>query len=166
MAKKKSKASSTVNRRHDPLRAPLAGPKDHDRDSDGSVILALPFVPPTKPDVVPCAARPDSLPSSPSQPCDVGLSTPHPASELVVASGSKVLDAVVVKDCSTTSDDETMEDQLDLNFFDKECGDSPQSFALFSGEKVSPPPPLPPAKKILPPTGDDGVAFFPAFWLS
>ena len=146
MAKKKSKAASTVKRRQDALRDPLASPKVHDRDGDGSMSLALPLVPPTKPVMGSCATRPDPLPS---QHYKGGPSTIHPASEFVVDSGSKFLDGVVVEDCSATSDEETLEDRLDLNFSDEECGDPPLSPARLSAEKVSPP--LPPAEKILSP---------------
>ena len=131
------------------------------------MVLALTVVPATKPDVVPCAPDPDPSPSPSSQPCEVGLSALHPASELVVASGSKSLDEVLVEDCSIASDEEILdEDQLDFNFSDEECDDSPQALALLPVEKVPSPSPLPPAEKIPPPSDEECDAFLSTFWLS
>jgi len=148
MAKNKRKTTSTVSRRQDASRAPIAGPKDHAQDGDGSVILALTVAPTTEPDAVLGEPRLDPLPSPPSQPRDMGHSALHPASELVGSPGSKSLDGVVVEDCSVDYDEEILEDQLDLNFSDEECVYSPKEPALFSAAKVPSPPPLPTAEKI------------------
>nr|TKR66342.1 hypothetical protein D5086_0000312250 [Populus alba] len=106
-------------------------------------------VPITKPDIVPCVPRPNPSPSPPSQPRDVGYSTLHPASKLVVASGSKSLDVVLVEDCSIASDEEILDEhQLDFNFSDEECDDPPQAPTILPTKKVPSPPPLPPTEKI------------------
>ena len=77
-------------------------------------------------------------------------SSAHPSRDvsptMAVASGSKFLDVVLVKDCSGGSDDEIIgEDQLDLNFSDEDC-DSPQ------GPEILPAPtltsPLIPSEKV------------------
>ena len=67
------------------------------------------------------------------------------ASAMAVASGSKHLDVVLVEDCS---DDEILaEDQLDFNFTDEECEDSPQAHVMLPAPLLSPPPPLLPAEQ-------------------
>jgi hypothetical protein len=77
------------------------------------------------------------------EPQDVGSS--QLASAMAVASGSKHLDVVLVEDCS---DDEILdEDQLDFNFTDEECEDSPQAHAMLPAPLLSPPPPLLPAEQ-------------------
>nr|TKS10924.1 hypothetical protein D5086_0000078290 [Populus alba] len=123
MAKNKRKATSIVARRQNALHAANAGPNDHDHDGDGLVVLSLTIVPTTKPDVVPCATYPDPYPSLSSQPCEV---------DCYVASNEEILD----------------EDQLDFNFLDEECDDSPQAPALLPAEKVPFPPPLPLDEKV------------------
>ncbi|KAL9384337.1 hypothetical protein Peur_021347 [Populus x canadensis] len=119
MAKNKRKATSIVARRQDALPAPIVGPKDHDPGGDDS------------------------------EPRDVGLSALHPASVMVVASSSKSLDAVLMEDCSVASDDEILdEDQLDFNFSDEECDDSPQAPTLLPTKNLPSPPSLLPAEQI------------------
>nr|TKS17470.1 hypothetical protein D5086_0000012940 [Populus alba] len=82
-------------------------------------------------------------PLPPSSPHDVG--PPQLASAMAVASGSKHLDVVLVEDCS---DDEILdEDQLDFNFTDEECEDSPQAPAMLPAPHLSSPPPLLPAEQ-------------------
>jgi hypothetical protein len=126
MAKNKRKATSIVACRQDVLHAPIVVPNDHDHDGDGSVVLALTVVPGTKPDVVPCEPYTNLPPMPSSQPSDVCLSDLQPALVMVVASGSTSLDEVRVEDCSIDSDEEILEeDQLDFNFTDEECDDSP-----------------------------------------
>nr|TKS08427.1 hypothetical protein D5086_0000103080 [Populus alba] len=71
MAKNKRKATSIVARRQNALHVANVGPKDHDHNGDGLVVLSLMVVPATKPDVVPCATYPDPYPSLSSQPCEV-----------------------------------------------------------------------------------------------
>jgi hypothetical protein len=62
---------------------------------------------------------------------------------LVIASGSKSLDAVLVKDCSVASDDENLdEDHLDFKFSHEECDDYPQAPALLPTKNLPFPPPL------------------------
>ena len=149
MAKNKRKATSTVARRQDVLPAPIAGPKDHDPDGGGSEVLALTVVTASRPDAVPCASYLDPSPLPSSQPRDVGFSALHPASVMVVASVSKSLDAVLVKDCSVASDDEILdEDQLDFNFSDEKCDDSPQAPTVLPTKNLPSPPPLLPAEQI------------------
>ncbi|KAL9363701.1 hypothetical protein Peur_041574 [Populus x canadensis] len=64
---------------------------------------------------------------------------------MAAASSSKHLDVVLVEDCS---DDEILdEDQLDFNFSDEECEDSPQAPSMLPAPHLSPPPPLLPAEQ-------------------
>ena len=94
-------------------------------------------------DVVSCPPCPAPPPLPPSSPNDVG--SPQLASAMAVASGSKHLDVVLVEDCS---DDEILnEDQLDFNFTDEECEDSPQAPAMLPAPHLSSPPPLFPAEQ-------------------
>ena len=135
MAKKRK---ATVARRQDSPSAHVVGPKVHDNDGDGTIDLAL------KVDstVVPGALCPVPSPLPPSSPHDVG--PPQIASTMAVASGSNHLDAVLVEDCIVDFDDEILdEDQLDFNFTDEECEDSP---AMLPAPNLSSPPPLIPAK--------------------
>ena len=142
MSKNKRKAASTVARRQDALHAPIVVPDDHDHDGDGSVVLALTIALGTKPNAFPCEPRTDLPPMSSSQPSDVCLSDLQPASMMVVASGSTSLDEVWVENCFVDSDEEILEeDQLDFNFSDEECDDSPKSPTLLPVENVSSPPP-------------------------
>nr|TKS17480.1 hypothetical protein D5086_0000013040 [Populus alba] len=76
-------------------------------------------------------------------------SSAHPSRDespaMAVASGSRLLDAVLVEDCSGGSDDEIIgEDQLDLNFSDEDC-DSPQGPELPAPPLTSP---LIPSEKV------------------
>jgi hypothetical protein len=122
----KKKTTSIVAYRQDVLHAAIAVPNDHDHDGDGSVVLALTVVPGTKPDVIPCEPCTNLPPMPSSQPSNVCLSDLQPASVMVVASGSTSLDEVRVEDFSVDSDEEILEkDQLDFNFTDEECDDSP-----------------------------------------
>jgi len=149
MAKNKRKATSTVARRQDALPAPIAGPKDHDHDGDGLEVIALTVVTAIRPDAVPCAPCLDPSPLPSSQPRDVGFSALHPASVMVVAFVFKSLDAVLVEDCSVASDDEILdEDQLDFNFSDEECDDSPQALAMLPTKNLPSLPPLLPTEQI------------------
>ncbi|KAL9347326.1 hypothetical protein Peur_058692 [Populus x canadensis] len=149
MAKNKRKATSTVARRQDALPAPIAGPKDHDPDGDGLEVIALTVVTAIRPDAVPYAPCLDPSPLPSSQPRDVGFSALHPASVMVVASVSKSLDTVLVEDCSVASDDEILdEDQLDFNFSDEECDDSPQAPAMLPTKNLPSLPPLLPTEQI------------------
>uniref|UniRef100_A0A2K1XY33 DUF4283 domain-containing protein n=1 Tax=Populus trichocarpa TaxID=3694 RepID=A0A2K1XY33_POPTR len=142
MSKNKRKAASTVARRQDALHAPIVVPDDHDHDGDGSVVLALTIALGTKPNAFPCEPRTDLPPMSSSQPSDVCLSDLQPASMMVVASGSTSLDEVWVENFFVDSDEEILEeDQLDFNFSDEECDDSPKSPTLLPVENVSSPPP-------------------------
>jgi len=152
MAKSKRKATSTVARRQDALPAPSSGPKNHDHDGDGSGVLALPVLPAATPDAAVCAPCTNPIPLPSSQPRDEGPNALHPASVLVVASGSTSLDAVLGEACSVASDDEILEeDQLDFNFSDEECDDSPQAPALLPTANLASPPPLLPAEPVPPP---------------
>jgi len=128
MVKNKRKATSTVARRQDASSAHIVGPKVHDHDGDGSAVLAPTVVPADDPDAVPCIPCPVPPPLPPSPPRDVGLSAPHTAPAMVVTSGSRHLDAVLVEDSNVGSNDEILdEDQLDFNFSDEEGDDSPQA---------------------------------------
>jgi len=162
MAKNKRKANSTVARRQESSPTPVVVPKIHDHDGDGSSILVLTVAPATEPSADPCAPRPVPPPLPPSPPRDVGPSSPHPALSLVVTTGSKLLHAALVDACAVVSDDEILdEDQLDFNFSDEECVDSPQATAPLPAQPVlspapllpvalPPPPPLPPLQSGLP----------------
>jgi len=124
--KNKRKATSTVARRQDTSSAHIVGPKVHDHDGDGLAVLAPTVVPADDPDAVPCTPCPVPPPLPPSPPHDVGLSAPHTAPAMVVTSGSRHLDAVLVEDSNVGSDDEILDkDQLDFNFSDEEGDDSP-----------------------------------------
>jgi len=148
MAKNKRKATSSVARRQDVSPAHIVGPKVHDHDGDGSVILALTVVPASEPGAIPCASGPVPPPLPPSSPRDVGLSAPHPAPAMVVTSGSKHLDAILMEDCAVVSDDEILdEDQLDFNFSDEECVDSPQAPATLPAQDLPSPPPILPTEQ-------------------
>ena len=168
MVKNKRKATSTVARRQDASPAHVVGPKIHDHDGDGSVILALTAAPAIEPGADPYAPCPVPPPLPPSPPRDVGPSAPHPAPSLVVATGSKHLDAVLVDDCTVVSDDEILdEDQLDFNFSDEECVDSPQAPAPLPAQHVlSPSPPLPVEQSPPPPSpsAEECDAFLFIFW--
>jgi len=96
----------------------------------------------------------------------VGLRAPHLAPALVVTSTSKHLDGVLVEDCTAASNDEILdEDQLDFNFSDEECDDSPQAHAMLPAKNLSSPPHLLPAEQIptpsLPP--NSAMASSPSF---
>ena len=94
-------------------------------------------------DAVPCPPCPAPPPLPPSSPHYVG--PPQLASAMAVASGSKHLDVVLVEDCS---DDEILdEDQLDFNFTEEECEDSPQAPTMLPAPHLSSPPPLLPAEQ-------------------
>jgi len=152
MAKNKRKANSTVARRQDSSPTLVVGPKIHDHDGDGSAIPDLTVAPATEPGADPCAPRPVPPPLPPSPPRDVGPSTPHPAPSLVVTTGSKLLHAALVDACAVVSDDEILdEDQLDFNFSDEECVDSPQATAPFPAQHVLSPSPLLPVELSPPP---------------
>nr|TKR90321.1 hypothetical protein D5086_0000234360 [Populus alba] len=144
MAKNKRKATSNVARRQDASPTNIVSPKVNDHDGDSSGVLAPTAGTDVGPDEVACAPYPAPPPLPPSSPRDVGL--PHPTSAMVVASGSRYVEAVLVEDYYVGSDDEILgEDQLDLNFSDEDC-DSPQgpeilpapilSSLVISSEKV------------------------------
>jgi hypothetical protein len=163
MVKNKRKATSTVARRQDASLAHVVGPKIHDHDGD-----ALTAAPAIEPGADPCAPCPVPPPLPPSPPRDVGPSVPLPAPSLVVATGSKHLDVVLVDDCTVVSDDEILdEDQLDFNFSDEECVDSPQAPAPLPTQYVlSPSPPLPVVQSPPPPSpfAEKCAAFLFIFW--
>jgi hypothetical protein len=143
MAKNKRKATSIVARRQDAFHAPIAVPNDHDPNGDGLVVLALKVDPSTKHVTVPCEPCTILSPMSSSLLSDMCPSDPHPASVMVVASGSKSLDEAQVKDCSVDFDDAILEeDRLDFNFSNEEYVDSPKSPILPPAENVSSPLPL------------------------
>lgn len=132
---------STVQRPHSPSAASANGPlvgsleANHYNNVELDADLEAEAV-----SCPPCLAPP---PLPPSSPHDVGSS--QLASAMAVASGSKHLDVVLVEDCS---DDEILdEDQLDFNFTDEECEDSPQAHAMLPAPLLSPPPPLLPAEQ-------------------
>jgi hypothetical protein len=58
MVKNKRKATSTVARRQAASSVPVVGPKIHDHDGDGSVLLALTAAPAITPGADPCAPCP------------------------------------------------------------------------------------------------------------
>ncbi|KAJ6925329.1 hypothetical protein NC651_009867 [Populus alba x Populus x berolinensis] len=91
-------------------------------------------------DAGPCPLCPAPHPLPPSSPHYVG--PPQLASAMAVASGSKHLDVVLVEDFSDLD-----EDQLDFNFTDEECEDSPQAPVMLPAPHLSSPPPLLPAEQ-------------------
>nr|TKS00953.1 hypothetical protein D5086_0000177950 [Populus alba] len=119
MAKNRRKATSSVARRQAASPANLVSPKGNGHDGEVSGVVSPTVGSDDGPDVVAGAPSPDLPPSPPLSPRDVG-----PA--MAVASGSRLLDVVLVEDCSGGSEDGILgEDQLDLNFTDEDC-DSPQ----------------------------------------
>jgi len=132
---------SAVQRPHSPSAAgangPLVGSLEANHYNNAELDADL------EAEAVSCPPCPAPPPLPPSSPHDVGSS--QLASAMAVASGSKHLDVVLVEDCY---DDEILdEDQLDFNFTDEECEDSPQAHAMPPAPLLSPPPPLLPAEQ-------------------
>ena len=127
---------SAVQRPHSPSAAgangPLVGSLEANHYNNEELDAEL------EAEAISCPPSPAPPPSPPSSPHEVGL--PQHASATAAASSSKHLDVVLVEDCS---DDEILdEDQLDFNFSDEECEDSPQAPSMLPAPHLSPPPPL------------------------
>jgi len=131
IARNKRKATTTVSRRQDHLHAPISDPDDH----DGSMVLALKVVHGSQSGVVlhESNSDPPLIPSSPTN--GANPSNPHLDHEMMVASGSKSMEAVLVEDYSDEEDLE--EEQLDFTFSEEECEVSPKSPSLLSATCVS-----------------------------